>query len=100
MLPQRSHITRKRGVYYYRRRLPAPSSGEVAVSLGTRHYREAEHRAGLLHAAFVDATRSMTSPSRIADILRTYLREALDADREHRLRRPSNRAVYALGVDE
>ena len=29
MLPQCSHITRKRGVYYYRRRVPKPSSGEI-----------------------------------------------------------------------
>jgi hypothetical protein len=41
-LPQCFHITRKRGVYYFRRRLPHPWRGEVALSLRTRHYREAE----------------------------------------------------------
>ena len=31
MLPQCSHITRKRGVYYYRRRLPKPLTGGMAL---------------------------------------------------------------------
>jgi hypothetical protein len=33
MLPQCSHIASKRGVFYYRRRLPLPYLGEIAVSL-------------------------------------------------------------------
>ena len=40
-----SHLTRKDGVFYYRRALPEHIEGtEVALSLGTRH-REAEYLA-------------------------------------------------------
>ena len=42
-LPQCSRITRKRGVYYFRRRLPRSHGGEIALSLRTRHYRKAEY---------------------------------------------------------
>jgi integrase len=49
--PQCSHITRKRGVYYFRQRLPAPGMGEVAISLHTRNFREAEHLATELSLA-------------------------------------------------
>lgn len=45
MLTPRSHLAIKRGVYYYRRKLPSPHSGDVAVSLGTRGFREAQHLA-------------------------------------------------------
>jgi len=48
MLPQCSHITRKRGVYYYRRRLPGDAKREIAVSLRTRMFREAQWLAAKL----------------------------------------------------
>jgi hypothetical protein len=48
MLPQCSHITRKRGVYYYRRRLPGTPKRELALSLHTRHFREAQWVAAIL----------------------------------------------------
>ena len=62
MLPQRSHIARKRGgIYYWRRRWPG-RRGEAAFSLGTRAYREAEHLAAVADEAFerewVDVERS------------------------------------------
>ena len=41
-------LTRKDGVYYYRRRLPRHLGTEVSVSLGTRNFREAEHLAQAL----------------------------------------------------
>lgn len=40
-----SHLTRKDGIYYYRRRLPEHLGTDVALSLGTRRFREAEHLA-------------------------------------------------------
>lgn len=68
MLPQRSHkgaspsrLTRKRGVFYWRRRLP--NGREVAISLTTRGYREAEHRAGLVNGAFDGAWRKAMAES-------------------------------------
>ncbi|WP_375143950.1 DUF6538 domain-containing protein [Bradyrhizobium sp. Ash2021] len=42
MLPQCSHITKKRGVYYYRRRVPKSPGREVVLSLRTRVFRVAE----------------------------------------------------------
>jgi hypothetical protein len=47
-----THLTRKRGVYYYRRLVPEHLGSEVALSLGTRSYREAEHFVERLDAAF------------------------------------------------
>ncbi|MGH6879767.1 DUF6538 domain-containing protein [Hypericibacter sp.] len=55
-----SHVTKKRGVFYYRRRLPSPPGGEVAVSLGTTNYREAEHLATMLDEAFNELMQPMT----------------------------------------
>ena len=52
-----SHIARRKGIYCYRRRLPLPGTGELCISLRTRRYREAEHRALLLDKAFDDAFR-------------------------------------------
>jgi hypothetical protein len=42
MSPQITHITRKRGVYYYRRRLPQHLGGEVSLSLRTKSFRREE----------------------------------------------------------
>lgn len=85
-LPQCSHITRKRGLYYWRKRLPRPLPGEVAISLRTRHFREAEHRAAILDRAFREALNKAMDQStgKLADlnaILREYLNEQLDGDR-------------------
>ncbi|WP_328805645.1 site-specific integrase [Sabulicella rubraurantiaca] len=98
-LPQCSHITRKRGVYYWRRRLPGTPRGEVALSLRTRRYREAEHLASRLDMAFGAAWRrakaSVSASAGKTDlnaILREYLREKLDAD--------SIRASWPLGMLE
>lgn len=38
-----TRLTRKDGVYYYRRRLPHAAGADFALSLGTRNFREAEH---------------------------------------------------------
>ncbi len=101
-LPQCIHITRQRGVFYWRRRLPRPFSGEVALSLRTRHFREAEHRASLLDAAFPEALRRVaamdrTTEAKVRHVLREYLREALEADLEHRLSARPCRPLFDLG---
>ena len=98
--PQCSHITRKRGIYHYRRRWPGRARGEVLLSLATRHYREAEHRAGLVDAAFRSAWERAVSEADVnkvdlGPILRGYLREALDRDLQSRLDRPPGAPVYA-----
>jgi integrase len=81
-----SHIAKKRGTFYYRRRLPG-GRGDVALSLGTRSFREAEHRAAILDRAFGEAwqrAQGMVTED-IGAILRGYLREALEVDLEARL---------------
>lgn len=84
MLPQCSHITRKRGIYYYRRRLPKPLSGEIAVSLRTKTFLEADWLSQCLDRAFDRALRRMTESSNkrsdIAHMAKQYLRRALEHD--------------------
>lgn len=84
MLPQCSHITRKRGVYYYRRRLPKPFLGEIAVSLRTKDFLEANWLSRGLDRAFESVFQRMTESSHrradIADIAKQYLRDALEHD--------------------
>ena len=84
MLPQCSHITRKRGIYYYRRRLPKPLCGEIAVSLRTKIFLEADWLSQCLDRAFERALQRMTeSSNQLADIggiAKQYLREALEHD--------------------
>lgn len=100
MLPQRSHnatrVTLKRGVYYYRRRLPKPHGSELALSLGTKNYREAEHLAALLDQAFNSIVVQMASHSDLPAILKAYLKDQLDADHQYRLQAPPNKPVYAM----
>lgn len=106
-LPSRSHkcshkdasgIARKRGVYYFRRRLPEPLSGEIAVSLATRNYREAEHLAELLNSAFQAAVRSSPTAADLRAILRKYLDDALEEDARARVSLPTGVPVYGLGA--
>jgi hypothetical protein len=61
MLPQRSHITKKRGVYYYRRRIPKSPDSEVALSLQTRMFRVAEYLATWLDQEFRRLTEDVTT---------------------------------------
>ena len=96
MLPQCSHITRKRGVFYYRRRLPKPLTGELALSLRTRAFREAEWLARVLDAAFPRMLRRMNDAKNLADInriAREYLRDELDFDMKLRAK-ASQTPVY------
>ena len=71
MLPQCSHITRKWGIYYYRRRLPKPFCGEITVSLRTKIFLEADWLSRSLNGAFERALQRMTETSnQRADIAR------------------------------
>ena len=103
VLPQCSHnparLTRKRGIYFYRRRCPRSLGGEVAVSLKTRNFRQAEHWAKQLDSIFLQAVRGMTSKTDLQAILRQYLRDALDHDEQQRLHAPPGKSVYMSSVD-
>jgi macrodomain Ter protein organizer (MatP/YcbG family) len=101
MLPQCSHITRKRGVFYFRRRLPKPLSGEITLSLRTRVFREAEWLTHTLDAAFARVLQRMTddkNPAEISRIVQEYLRSHLENDLEQRAY-AAHRPVYAGYVD-
>jgi uncharacterized protein DUF6538 len=97
MLPQCSHITRKRGVYYYRRRLPGATKSEIALSLRTRMFREAQWLAAQLDQEFRGIIASLRQNKDTADvqrIAREYLKSKLDHDMEQR-EAASRQAVYA-----
>jgi hypothetical protein len=101
-VPQRSdkhsHIVRKKGVYCYRRRLPGLRCGEVCLSLSTREFREAEHRAAILDqacgAALRRARTNVTDTADLSTLLREYLREFLDRDLQRRMERQAASPVY------
>lgn len=97
-LPQRSHksrgLTRKRGLYYYRRRVPGKRGEEVVVSLRTRDFRQAEHLAEILDAQFRRRMDTVTAAVDLKRILRGYLQDCLEVDWEFRtIAKPG--AVYA-----
>ena len=88
MLPQCSHITRKRGVYYYRRRLPGDAKREIAVSLRTRMFREAQWLAAKLDREFCKIMSSVKKYEKSEDIqriAREYLSSKLEHDMEVRI---------------
>lgn len=102
-LPQRSHkprrLTRKRGVYYFRRRLPERDDAEVAVSLMTTEYREAEYRASRLDAEFTRTVSRMSQPNDVSKALREYLREMIADDHRKWVNTPAGQPVYAYWAE-
>jgi Domain of unknown function (DUF6538) len=90
MLPQCSHITKKRGVYYYRRRIPKSPGREVALSLRTRVFRVAECLATGLDQEFERLTQGVTIDDKadLTAILRNYLKRRLDFDMKRRAETP------------
>lgn len=92
-----SHIALKRGVYYYRRRLPKPHSGDLTLSLSTRVFRQASRLARLLDAAFetVCMSDAVHRPD-LREILKDYLNQQLEEDRSLHLGRKPGLPVYAL----
>lgn len=92
--PQGTHITRRRGVYHWRRRLPGQPKGEIMVSLRTRRYREAEHLAAVADDGFSQEWKRLVAPERRASvcelksIIRGHLRDLLDKDTDHHATKP------------
>jgi len=95
MLPLCSHLALKRGVFYYRRKLPLPHSGEIAISLRTKHFRDAQHLARVADSVFVRFFRSAVRMADVRTILHQHLAEALSDDREVHLATKHGRPVYA-----
>ena len=89
MLPQCSHITKKRGVYYYRRRVPKSPGREVSLSLRTRVFRVAECLATGLDEEFGRLTEDVTTDKTdLTPILRDYLKRKLAHDMRLRIETP------------
>jgi site-specific recombinase XerD len=101
MLPQCSHITRKRGIYYYRRRLPGRPKGEVTLSLRTRLFREAQRLATKLDIEFgriIASVKDDTKTHDIQRIAREYLKRKLEGDMEYRTTSP-HIGVYSRSAE-
>lgn len=97
-LPQCSHITRKRGVYYFRRRLPHPLRGEVALSLRTRQYREAEYLSEALTNRWNQVIgEAMLDQARLSEILRRELDRLLSEGRERIIATPYGKPAFVGG---
>lgn len=97
-LPRCSHrsataLFQKCGVYYFRCLLPEPLGSEIAVSLSTRNYQQAEYLAEQLNIHFDRVVPTVSSTPQPRSILRTYLAEALEDDAHVRLRPPAGRPV-------
>jgi integrase len=89
MLPHCSHITHKRGIYYFRRRMPQPCAFEICISLSTRDYREARWLAGELASVFDRTLAGLASMHpEIVAFLRSRLAEQLRSHRRALLRTP------------
>jgi integrase len=74
--------------------------GEVSLSLRTRRFREAEHRAALVDDAFGAALARVSVDGNnltaaLGPILAAELRNALERDLRERMERPPGRPVYA-----
>jgi len=98
MLPQGSHITRKRGVYYYRRRFPN-AQGEIALSLRTRIYRQAEWLAQSLDNEFARTILAVLKKNEVdvPRVVREYLKRRLDFDLARRAASPHGPVFGAIG---
>lgn len=70
-----THLCRRGGVYYYRRRLPGPTSGEIGLSLRTRKFLEAEYLSEALDRRFATAYRPNMTPRDLTPILREHLQD-------------------------
>ena len=99
-LPQPSHITKKEGVYYYRRRLPKPHVSEIAISLRTRRFRLAEALGDDLSSAFDSFfTENTMTAFDVQDALRSYLKAQLAALRELHLSTPYGARLHGQQRD-
>jgi hypothetical protein len=101
MLPQCSHITRKRGVYYYRRRLPRHPTRDVTLSLRTRSFREAQWLAAILDREFrkvMTSVKKYEKPEDIQRIARDYLKGRLEHDMAVRIASP-HIGAYSRSTD-
>lgn len=101
MLPQCSHITRKRGVYYYRRRLPRHPRRELTLSLRTRSFREAQWLAAILDREFrkvMSLVKKYERPEDIQRIAREYLKSRLEHEMEVRIASP-HVGVYSRSTE-
>jgi hypothetical protein len=91
------------GVYYYRRRMPWRSKGELTPSLRTRSFREAQWLATGLDRELLRATADVSETTEgkpdLQRIARDYLKRKLECDMERRHASP-HRPVYNTPDDD
>lgn len=91
-----TRITKKSGTYYYRRRVPGSGQGEIALSLSTDRFREAEWLASSLEAEFQRLPWRSMSTAEIQHLLHALLDRLLEDDRVRRVElRERGRPVFA-----
>jgi len=93
------HIAIKRGIFYYRRRVPG-FRFDIAVSLRTKDFREAQYLARLLDRKFMWLLPSVRHEPSIQTILRRELLRAIESDRQRHIATPYGMPVYAYDVDD
>lgn len=99
MVPQRSHISLKRGLFYYRRRTPKTDS-EITVSLRTHDFREVQYLGELLDRTFLWLIESLQHMPDLQAILRHELGAAIEKDRARHANTPTGKPVYAYWADD
>ncbi len=95
MLTHCSHIAQKRGIYFYRRRLPLCPKSDMAISLRTRDFREAQYLSRLLDQAYEKVIEGIMGKPDLRVILKEYLKKMRDADLAQHLAAPLNRPVHS-----
>lgn len=80
-----TRLTRKAGVYYYRRRMPGGLPGEIMVSLATNRFRHAEWLAVCLEARFRCLPWTAMTRDEIQSLLRGLLDKLLEEDEAARV---------------
>lgn len=81
-----TRLTRKGGIYFYRRRLPGTLGHEISMSLGTRQFRRAEWIAASLEAKFLSIARKPgVTREEIQALLHILLERILDDDEQARV---------------
>jgi len=91
-----TRLTRRAGIYYYRRRGPLGRPSEIALSLRTRNYREAEWLAESLDGHLHRNMMANMTIDEIRALCRELLERLLEDDRARRVDyRERGRPVFA-----
>jgi len=95
MHTQCSHITQKRGVFYYRRRLPSPHTGEITLSLRTKKFLPAQHMVMIIDHLFCQlVSLSMPESGNLKNRITQYIRKEIDQFHQRWLSTPTGSPAF------